>query len=128
MGVAPTLAALQQGEDSRRVRKILIAARYFSQKGKLIKVVCSLKFVILKKRVFPPLIFRVIRVFALDFRWIWNIQINDNFALYYLLSACNLIVLSEQLSAVCGRLEIDCFERCVSALLIAVCRLDTKVP
>ena len=49
------MAALQQGEDSRRVRKILVAARYFSQKEKLIKVVCSLKFIILKKRVFLPI-------------------------------------------------------------------------
>ena len=40
---------------------------------------------------------------------------NDKFALYYLLSACNLIVLSEQLSAVCERLEIDCFDNCVLA-------------
>ena len=114
MGVAPTMAALQQGEDSRRVRKILVEARYFSQKRKLIKVVCPLKFVILKKRVFPS-IFRAIRVFVSDFCWIWNIQINDNFTLYYLLSACNLIVLSEQLSAVCRRLEIDCFDSCVLA-------------
>ena len=76
---------------------------------------CLLKFVILKKIVFSPRFFQTIQVFVSNFHWIWNIQINDNFALYYLLSACNLIVLSEQLSAVCKRLEIDCFDSCVSA-------------
>ena len=59
--------------------------------------------------------------FCVEFLLARKLTMNDKFALYYLLSACNLIVLSEQLSAVCGRLEIDCFDSCVSAKN-AVCR------
>jgi len=39
VGIALTPAALQQGKDSRRVRKILVAAKYSPQKRKLIEVV-----------------------------------------------------------------------------------------
>ena len=37
MGIALTPAALQQGEDSRRVRKILVAARYSPPERKVDK-------------------------------------------------------------------------------------------
>ena len=49
----------------------------------------------------------------MNFRWIWNIVINNNFALYCLLSACGLIVLSEQLSAVCTCTKRVCARLCL---------------